>query len=125
MEEEIGWEPVFKPREQLIYRCGASRKKVTVIGPCERKNVYRVELMAGAYTEAHECQLKRIKKPEHLFITRYIDSVVYPDGLSVPRKSLEDAIRRPTAAEVLEVRVIRRHPIIQADIPPRPDFLKK
>ena len=121
------WTPEYHPREQVIYRCGSHRIKVTVLAVCEKKDVYKVELAPGSYADAHKVQLRRIKKPERFFIARYAGETIYANGLSVPKATMEDAAKRPAALEILEVEVIKRHPPSSwaKSIPERPAFLAK
>lgn len=113
----------FNPNERVIYRCGAERKTATVLGACEKPDVFKLELSPGVCVDAHKCQIRKIKAHEILFIPRFPAASVYPDGLAAPRRTL-DAAKRPSAVEVLEVRVIRRHPVEPFEAPPKPAFLE-
>lgn len=116
----------LKTRDSVIVYFGKSRLPGIIIGEYEREvfpDIYWIQLEDLSFIDAHRFQIRKVKEPETFFIARYqTNETILPNGLSLPKMTLEEASKRPEAKEILEVQVIKRHMI---NAPQLPEFLKK
>lgn len=86
--------------------------------------VYRVQLQDGSFVDAHRRQITRVRT-RRVFCAVFDAPTMTPEGLSLPKGSLESARalgdKGFRVSEVVEFEEVRRHRV--EDIPARPAFL--
>lgn len=117
------WIP--KTRDFVWFYNGHLKAEAVIIGRINDEDIYKIELNDGQVKDAHVKQIEQrepeLKKKaeelsEFLFIPRFVPSEMMKTGLSFPRKTLIEAIkltsREFAIKDVLEVRVVKVHPVL-------------
>lgn len=121
---------VFKAREQVWVYVGKERLKCMVVAALDAElhpDVYRVQAEDGSFIDTHRKQMATYKGPARVFCAIFEAPTRTPEGLSLPRSTMEDAVALGNVGckilGVVEYQEVKRWSL--TDIPPIPEFLKK